>query len=332
MKFKKRKRNSFSDPFYGSGFKPRTVVSERENIWTDGETEYRAVHFPDVTIANAEFALLHWIATNMRGDSETLKNIKVRFVGGDRWALMRESEEGRSIITKDGVPVLPQITLARESIKWGNSVERKTYNGLSKIPFKKFVLNSGGEVIGYKFIEIQSPIPFEVSFKIDFWVTSPAELNEVMIQFWESVRNRNAREATVIDPKTGWTYQAIFEDTMQYGDNLGDFNSAQRIVRTGIGGTLFGMHLRDSTARQKEYGSINQVGFEVQTFTESDSKPVSGDSAPFPVGEVGEAVENQNKGFLEGMKGSNLRDYLDEPKIQLVESGKKGEKIYKIVS
>jgi hypothetical protein len=91
------------------------------------------------------------------------------------------------------------------------------------------------------------------------------------------------------------------------------------------------MHLRDATARQKEYGSINQTVFNVETFNDSDSKPVSGDSAPFPAREPWDGVADSEKGVLEPMKGSNSKGYLEEDKIQLVEVGKKGEKIYRIV-
>jgi len=315
--------------------------------WVDGtgHGENPSVSFPDSTIETADRALLLWSRGALKGDEKNLQNVRVLFATGERWALLKNEQK---FVTQDGVPILPLVAIIRKQILVGNEVSRKTYNSTDRmqLSFREEVNIDGRKAIRYT--EIAPPIPFEISYSMEFWCRTPSELNEIIVQFLETMRNRQSMEVRVADPVTGWTFDVKFEGSFTIGENLDDFTGAQRIVKTSVDATLWGRHLRSKTARTRTYSSITSVNFDVEVFDEDPLSDLAtsetlnqrrtGDapqaptraSSPLPHAQPQSIFERRFKGVVEPVKGNLQQHYQERRTTQLIDKGRKGERIYKI--
>jgi len=295
------RKNIFTDD--GSG---ATVGQEglgRDSEGVGGET---SIVFPDSTIQVADRAMVLWLRERMKGDEQLLQGLRVQFVAGERWALMKGDN---AILTKDGVPVLPLIAVSRESVRWGKGLAQGAFTDTAKLSFFRRETQALDGRAGYVWTDITPPIPFEISYSLDFWVRDSEQLNVTIWKFWEIQRNRIGRENVIADPVSGWNFNLRFEDSFSIGENLDDFTGAQRLVRSTITGTLSGIHLRSASARQRSYGSVNSVNFQISE--QEPSSPSSTLSAPFQARtttEQNELIEIGKGERVFRLTGTNLKN------------------------
>lgn len=324
----------------------------RRNLFVDdgsvdgtGQGENPGVSFPDSTIETADRSLLLWARGALKGDSENLQSLRVLFATGERWALMKQEQK---FVTQDGVPILPLVAIVRNSIVAGKEVQRKTYNSTDRMMLvHREEVNVEGKR-GVRYFEIAPPIPFEVSYTLEFWTRTPIELNEVLMQFLESMRDRQNLEVRVADPVTGWTFDVRFEGSFAIGENIDDFTGAQRIVRSSVDATLWGRHIRGKTARSRTYSSFPVISFDPDNFSlegscssetadelreqRADSAPQGPTraSSPLPHPSPQSIYERRLKGVVEPVRGNSGGSYRERRAIQLIDRGRRGERVFRL--
>lgn len=324
----------------------------RRNLFVDdgsvdgtGQRENPGVSFPDSTIETADRALLLWARGALKGDNENLQSLRVLFATGERWALMKQDQV---FVTQDGVPILPLVAIVRNSIVAGKEVQRKSYNATDRIRLAHREEVSIGGKRGVRYLEIAPPIPFEVSYTLEFWTRTPIELNEVLMQFLESLRDRHNLEVRVVDPVTGWSFDVRFEGSFSIGENIDDFTGAQRIVRSSVEATLWGRHLRGETARIRSINSFTSLSFDIEALGDESTPDLANSdnlrdrrdgeapqaptraSSPLPDASPQSIYERRFKGVVEPVRGNSGGRYRERRTTQLIDRGRKGERIYRI--
>lgn len=308
------------------------ILHDNPSATGTGSEEHPPVDLPDSTLTAADRAFKYWLTTALnRGANGELPvdGVRVVFASGERWVLMRKENQ---ILTKEGVPNLPLVSVSRGPISWGTGSSKRGWNPVGHVPLLKTTHRGETGIVGYSWVTMAPPIPFECSYTIDFWVREVRQLNDLMGIMMEAVRNRHSREIRIADPKTGWTFDVKFSDTFNAGDNLDDYTGAQRIVQSSIEATLWGRHLRTVGAKTKTFGSVNNVEFEAVVLegSEVDER----DRSVLPERSEGITSDQRQKSLLEDVDGaSGFGDgspVYERPKARLIDS-RGGERIFRIV-
>lgn len=318
------KNTDYNKEYIGGGRPPNS-----ENIWVNSELDTH-IDIPESSIETADESVFMWFRDVMKspGILSQGKKVRVIFSSGERWALNLEKN---SILSRDGRAILPVLSITRNNITWGNTVERRAYNGNEKQIIK---INNDLSTGKKQYIEMAAPIPFEVDYTFRVWAETQIEVNKIIMSFWESIRNRNHRE-TIVVSRGGWSYYLVFNDAINIGENLDDFSGSERIIRADFSGKLTGYHIRGEDARVIKYNSINAVSFGGYAKTDPEMSETARRRRRdvLPSGIPEDRLEDGYRSALEPLKGKFLTQgmYNESDVIQTSKAGRAGERIFKIV-